>query len=273
MTYAMLTSPAAGEPPHPHRQDRDNRRSATVGSDADGGYSYTDGNAELYGLLGIEGTTYQIGFDAVAKLLGDVSGKTFLDFGCGTGRSARFLKGLGVRHVYAVDHDQNMISQALTQELDGVTFLRIDGPIPLPDASVDGAVSMNVFIEIRTLAAMTRACAEIARTLRPDAPFVLESSSPTAFGHTFRNFSYPHAGPLRSGATTPCIVTTPGGRFVIEDTYWTEDDYVDAVEQAGLAVITIDYPRPHDPAAWSTDEASIPPCIVIEARKARGRVT
>jgi SAM-dependent methyltransferase len=244
-----------------------------VRSDADGRYSYTDGNAELYGLLGIEGTTYRIGFDAVAKLLGDVSGKAFLDFGCGTGRSARFLRGLGAQHVYAVDHDQDMISQALTQELDGVTFLRIDGLIPLPDASVDGAVSMNVFIEIRTLAAMTRACAEIARTLRPDAPFVLESSSPTAFGHTFRNFSYPHAGPLRSGETTPCIVTTPGGQFVIEDTYWTEDDYVDAVEQAGLAVITIDYPRPHDPAAWSTDEASIPPCIVIEARKTRDRVT
>jgi hypothetical protein len=40
-----------------------------------------------------------------------------------------------------------------------------------------------------------------------------------------------------------------------------------------LAVITIDYPRPHDPAAWSTDEASTPPFIVIEARKARDRVT
>ena len=127
---------------------------------------------------------------------------------------------------------------------------------------------MNVFIEIRTLGAMTRACAEIARTLRPGAPFVLESSSPMAFGHTFRSFSYPHAGPLRSGDTTPCIVTAPGGQFVIEDTYWTEDDYVDAIEQAGLTVTTIDYPRPRDPAAWSTDEASIPPFIVIEARKA-----
>lgn len=37
-------------------------------------------------------------------------------------------------------------------------------------------------------------------------------------------------------------MTTPGGQFVIEDTYWSEDDYADAVEQAGLAVITIDYP-------------------------------
>ena len=138
-----------------------------MGSDSGGRYSYTGANAERYGSFGIEGTTYQIGFDAVAELLGDIRGKTFLDFGCGAGRSARFLKRLGARHVYAVDHDQNMIDQGLARELDGVTFLHIDSAIPLPDASVDGAVSMNVFIEIRTLGAMTRACAEIARTMRP----------------------------------------------------------------------------------------------------------
>jgi SAM-dependent methyltransferase len=240
----------------------------TVGSDAKVRYSYTEGNAGRYGSLGIEGTTYQIGFDAVAELLGDITATTFLDFGCGAGRSARFLKQLGARHVYGVDHDQNMIGQALSQGLDGVTFLRIDGPIPLPDASVDGAISMNVFIEIRTLDVMTRACAEITRTLRSGAPFILESSSPMAFGHTFRNFSYPHAGRLRSGDTTQCIVTAPDGQFVIEDTYWTQDDYVNAIERAGLTVTTIDYPRPRDPAAWSTDEASVPPCIVIAARKA-----
>jgi hypothetical protein len=77
----------------------------------------------------------------------------------------------------------------------------------------------------------------------------------------------PGAG-SRSGDTTPCVVTAPGGQFVIEDTDWTEGDYVAAIEQAGLAVAAIDYPRPRDPAAWSTDEASAPPCIVIEARKA-----
>jgi SAM-dependent methyltransferase len=244
-----------------------------MGSEADGRYAYTDGNAELYGLLGIEGTTYQIGFDAVAELLGDITGKTFLDFGCGAGRSARFLKALGARHVYGVDHDQDMIEQALSRELDGVTFLPIDCTIPLPDVSLDGAVSMNVFIEIRTPGAMRRACAEIARTLRPGAPFILESSSPMAFGHTYRSYSYPHIGPLRSGDTTPCIVTTPGGQLVIQDTYWTEDDYADAIEQAGLTVATIGYPRPHDPTVWSTDEASVPPCIVIEARKAARPVT
>jgi SAM-dependent methyltransferase len=85
------------------------RRPKIMGSDADGRYAYMDGNAELYGSLGIEGTTYQIGFDAVAGLLGDIAGRTFLDFGCGAGRSARFLRARGARHVYAVDHDQDMI--------------------------------------------------------------------------------------------------------------------------------------------------------------------
>jgi SAM-dependent methyltransferase len=89
-----------------------------MGSDTGDRYRYTGANAEAYGSFGIEGTTYQIGFDAVAELLGDISGKVFLDFGCGAGRSARFLKGLGARQVHAVDHDQNMIDQALAQELD-----------------------------------------------------------------------------------------------------------------------------------------------------------
>ncbi|HET9970106.1 MAG TPA: class I SAM-dependent methyltransferase [Streptosporangiaceae bacterium] len=89
----------------------------------------------------------------------------FLDFGCGAGRSARFLRALSARHVYAVDHDQDMIGQALSRGLDAVTFIRTGDTIPRPDASVGGAVSMNVFIEIRTPSEMRRACAEIARIL------------------------------------------------------------------------------------------------------------
>ena len=58
-----------------------------------------------------------------------------------------------------------------------------------------------------------------------------------------------------------------GGQFPIDDTYWTEEDYRGAPEQAGFTVATVDYPRPRDPAAWSTDEATVPPFIVIKAIK------
>jgi hypothetical protein len=73
----------------------------------------------------------------------------------------------------------------------------------------------------------------------------------------------------RSGQVTPCVVTTPAGELVIDDTYWTEDDYAGALRGAGLTITAIDYPMRRDPSAWSTDEALLSPCIVLTAVKAR----
>src|SRR6266567_7738143 len=145
-----------------------------MGADCGGRYSYTCGGAGLYDALGIEGTTYEIGFEAVRQALGDIQGQVFLDFGCGTGRSAAFLRSLGAGRVYGVDRDQAMIGKALARRLDGAVFARMDEVIPLPDESADGAVSLNVFIEIRTLAEMSGICREVTRTLRPGSPFIVE---------------------------------------------------------------------------------------------------
>jgi SAM-dependent methyltransferase len=239
-----------------------------MGPDNGGRYSYTPAGAKIYSTFGIEGTSYEIGYDCVRQLLdGNISGEIFLDFGCGAGRSTAFLKELGAGHVYGVDHDQNMVDLARAMNLDGAEFFFIADAIPLPDESVDGAISLTVFVEIRTVAAMRRACSEIARILRPGSPFIVMSISPMAFGHTFRNFAYPAAEHLHSGAIISAIVTAPGGQFSIDDTYWTEDDYREALSEAGFTVAAIDYPRPRDPSAWATDEATIPPFIVIKAIK------
>lgn len=235
--------------------------------DADDRYSYTPDNARIYDTLGIDGSTYEIGFRSVRELLGDIEGKVLLDFGCGTGRSAALLRALGARHVYGVDHDQNMIDVALAKGLKGATFTHIDDAIPLPDGSVDAAVSLNVFIEVRTLNAMRQICTEVFRALRPGGLFIVMSSSPMSFGHTFRSFSYPSTEPLQSGTLTTCIITAPDGQFSIQDTYWAEGDYAGALSQAGFTVATFEYPRPADPSAWPTDEATIPPYIVIKAIK------
>jgi hypothetical protein len=40
-----------------------------------------------------------------------------------------------------------------------------------------------------------------------------------------------------------------------------------ALLQAGFTVTAIDYPRPQYPSGWSTNEAAIPPFIVIKAIK------
>jgi len=160
-----------------------------------------------------------------------------------------------------------MLDLALATKLDGVEFFLIADTIPLPDEAADGAISLTVFVEIRTIPALSRACSEVARVLRRGSPFIVMSVNPMAFGHTFRSFGYPTAGPLQSGNITTAIITAAGGQFAIDDTYWTEEDYRDALVQAGFTVATIDYPSPHDPSAWSTDEATVPPFIVIKAIK------
>ena len=229
-----------------------------MGADSGSRFGYASGGAELHDQIGIEGTTYEIGFEAVRRALGDIQGQVLLDFGCGTGRRAAFLRSLGAGRVYGVDRDQDMIGKALTRRLDGIVFTRIDEVIPLADESVDGAVSLNVFIEIQTLTEMGGICREIARTLRPGSPFIVESTSPLAFGHTLRSYSYPVSGELRSGQITPCIVTTPAGELVIDDTYWTEDDYASALRKAGLTITTIDYP--HAPATRPPGPRTRPCC-------------
>jgi SAM-dependent methyltransferase len=223
-----------------------------MGSDAGGQYRYSADGAKIYGTLGIEGTTYEIGYGCVRESLGDgIAGKVFLDFGCGAGRTTFFLKALGAEHVYGVDHDRNMLGLALAARPGGVEFFLISDAIPLPDEAADGAISLTVFVEIRTMAAMSKACGEVARVLRRGSPFIMMSVSPMAFGHTFRSFGYPAAEPLQSGDITTAIVAAPGGQFPIDDTYWTEEDYRGALAQAGFAVASVDYPRPRDHAAWS----------------------
>jgi hypothetical protein len=49
-------------------------RAVVMGADSDGRFSYASGGAELYDALGIEGTTYEIGFGAVRRALGDIQG-------------------------------------------------------------------------------------------------------------------------------------------------------------------------------------------------------
>jgi SAM-dependent methyltransferase len=172
-----------------------------MGSAAGDRYSYTAGNARLYGSLGIEGTTYQIGFDAVRELLGPIEGKIFLDFGCGAGRSTAFLRALGARHVYGVDHDQDMIGEAESRGLGGVTFFHSDGAIPLPDASADGAVSLNVFVEIRTPGEMRR------RTPRSPEPSALAARSSWNLPARWR--SGIHSAATATRTADRCAAATP----------------------------------------------------------------
>ncbi len=226
---------------------------------------YSPEDARIYSQLEVIGTTYEISFNEVGRLLGNLQGKTVLDFGTGTGRSARFLKTLGVEKVIGVDHDENMIAQAKANHDEGLEFhLITDKTIPLPNESVDVAVSVHVFVEMHTLEEMQQAAKEVARVLKPDSTFIVVSTNPASIGYEYKSYMYRKQDGLRSGDPITCVVKGVSP-FEIDDTYWTEEDYRQVLESADFIKIQATFPIAEG-KEW-LDEKKVAPDMVLECIK------
>lgn len=228
-------------------------------------YKYSPEGASNYSQFGVVGTTYEVSFHELTRLLGDVQGKTVLDYGTGTGRSARLLKTLGAERVIGVDHNENMIAQAQANHDKGLEFhLITENTIPLPDESMDVAVSAHVFVEMRTLKEMQQAAEEIARVLKPTSMCIIISTNPASIGYEYKSYTYRKQDGLKSGDPITCIVKgeTP---FEIDDTYWTEEDYRQVLASAGFVNIQATFPLAEG-NEW-LNEGTVAPDIVLSCVK------
>jgi len=227
-------------------------------------YRYSPEQAIAYSQLGIAGTTYEISFKEISRM-GHFQGKTILDFGTGTGRTAHLLKLLGAKRVIGVDRNKNMMAQVLSAE--GVEFYLIaDNSIPLPDASVDAVVSAHVFVEMRTLEEMQQAVKEIARVLVPSGVFFLITTNPASPGCEYKSYRYEKIDGLKCGDLITCIIKTDPP-FTIIDTYWTVDVYYQVLLDAGFTQIQITMPLADDDGGEWCDEKEVAPDVVFVSIK------
>ena len=228
-------------------------------------YKYSKENAAIYSELGVTGTTYEVSFNEMARLLGPLGGKTVLDFGSGAGRSSILLKTLGAEKVIGVDHNETMIGQAIQTLTQGIEFHLIDETIPLPDNSIDVAVSAHVFVEMKTIGEMKRVSKEIHRVLKPGGQFIVISTNPSSIGHNFLNWSYKPQDNLKSGDIIVCKIKKGDESFNIDDVYWTEEDFRDVLTSSGFEVKNVTYPVAEG-EGW-LDETKVAPNIVLSAFK------
>src|SRR5512146_1918595 len=82
--------------------------------------------AEAYGRLEFPGTYYLAYRDLPTIITEHVTGRTALDFGCGAGRSTRFLKQLGFAAT-GIDISSSMVHLAREADPDGAYRLVTDG--------------------------------------------------------------------------------------------------------------------------------------------------
>lgn len=221
-------------------------------------------HAGEYAALEMEGTQF-LAFRDIPTLIREYAGSitSALDYGCGAGRSTRFLKRLGF-NVVGVDVSGEMLEQARSKDSSGEYHHIPSGHLPFEDSSFDLVFSSFVFLEVSRIEEIESILKEMKRVLRKDGIIIFVTDSMEATKGTWVSLSYSfpeNDRPLQSGDTVKLLIR--GIDVILHDYYWTEDDYTRAAERAGLTLAKLHKPlgSRDDPIEW-LDELTLSPMAI-----------
>lgn len=224
------------------------------------------GRAESYAKLEFPGT-YYLAYRDLPQLIDEhVRGTKALDFGCGTGRSTRFLSKLGFETV-GIDISENMIKKARQFDPNGEYRLVVDGNIGEPGEQVYSLVlSAFTFDNIPTAEKKIALFKALASVLERDGIMINLVSSPDIYTHEWASFTtkdFPENRQAKSGDVVGIIMKDVVDRRPVEDIIWMDDAYRDVYLQAGLEVVKMHAPLANDsePYEW-INETRIAPWVI-----------
>lgn len=201
--------------------------------------------AEAYSRLEFPGTYYLAYRDLPRITLEFAHGKKALDFGCGAGRSTRFLEKYGFSAI-GVDISASMLKKAREMDPNG-NYLQIDNG----DFSVFNTNAFDVIQSIFTFDNIPgwenkiKIFSEMNRMLKPDGIIINLVSSPEIYFHEWASFStkdYPENKSAKCGEIVNIINTDIADSRPVEDIIWPDENYRQVYDTAGLKVIHMEKP-------------------------------
>ncbi len=230
-----------------------------------------DVRASAYARLEYPGT-YYLAFRDLPAIIGEyVRGRTALDFGCGTGRSTRFLRALGF-DVVGVDIARHMLARAREFDPTGDYRLVPDGDLSsLPRDTWDLVLSAFTFDNIPTMDKKVALFRSLNGVLKPGGRIVNLVSSPEIYVNEWASFStkdFPGNRNAKSGDTVQIVMLDVEDRRPVEDILWTDESYSEVYTRAGLAPIATRRPlaKVSEPYAWVSETSIAPWVIYVLAR-------
>jgi len=213
--------------------------------------------------------TYSLAFrDLPALLRKHVRGTRAVDFGCGTGRSSRFLGGLGFE-VIGVDISEIMLAEARARDPGGDYRLVADGSLAgLGSGTADLILSAFTFDNIPTDPQKTAALRELRRLLAPGGRLAVVVSSADIYLHEWASFStrdYPENRGARDGDRVRIMMLDVPDRRPVVDVLCGDGHYRELFEAVGLRVV--DAVRPlatgAEPVQWVSETKISPWSIYV----------
>jgi SAM-dependent methyltransferase len=227
--------------------------------------------AEAYSKLEFPGTYYLAYRDLPEIISEHVKGRKAIDFGCGTGRSTRFLKKLGF-NVVGVDIAEDMIRKARELDPKGDYRLIEDGDFSMLEKNAYNLVlSAFTFDNVPTMEKKVRNFRELGKLLKNDGKIVSVVSSPEIYTHEWASFStkdFPENKHAKSGDKVRIIQTDTEDKRPVEDVVWTDEYYRETYKKAGLKLLKTYRPlaKESEPYKW-VNETRIAPWVIYVLKK------
>ncbi|HXM18434.1 MAG TPA: class I SAM-dependent methyltransferase [Candidatus Tumulicola sp.] len=227
--------------------------------------------AEAYAKLDFPGTYYLAYRDLPAIISEHVHGRKAIDFGCGAGRSTRFLRALGF-DVVSVDISEPMLARARDRDPQGDYRLVSDGDLTgLAAEAYDLVLSAFTFDNIPTIEKKTTLFQGLRRLLSLDGRIVSVVSSPEIYVNEWTSFStedFPENRAARCGDKVRIVMLDVEDRRPVEDILWTDEGYREVYERSGLKPIKVYRPLGDrgEAYAWVRETAIAPWVIYVLGR-------
>ncbi|MGB2768189.1 MAG: class I SAM-dependent methyltransferase [Candidatus Zixiibacteriota bacterium] len=222
--------------------------------------------AEAYAKLEFPGTYYLAYRDLPEIIFKHVRGRRAIDFGCGTGRSTRFLQKLGFDAI-GVDIAEDMIKKAKQIDPQGNYILIEDGDFSqVEEGSCDLILSAFTFDNIPTEKRKVELLRKLGGLLKSEGRIVNLVSSPEIYVNEWASFStkdFPENKLAECGDKVRIIVTAIDDKRPVEDIIWPDKDYRETYKKAGLEIIETYKPlaREDEPFEW-VNETRIAPWVI-----------
>jgi SAM-dependent methyltransferase len=227
--------------------------------------------AGAYATLEFANTYYLAYRDLPAITSNHVTGTKALDFGCGTGRSTRFLRKLGF-DVSGVDISEDMLRMARAADPSGDYHI-----VPGDDLTVFTPETFDLIVSLFTFdnipgPTKTRIFSDLRTLLRPTGTLVNVVSSPEIYTRDWASFTtknFPENAAARSGDVVRIVVKDHEDKRPVEDILCTEECYQEVYRAADLKTISKFRPLANggEPYSW-VNETRIPPWVIYVLRRA-----
>jgi SAM-dependent methyltransferase len=238
------------------------------------GNSYDDAaRAAAYASLEFPGTYYLAFRDLPEIIAASVTGRRVLDFGCGAGRSAGFLRRLGFE-VTGVDISPSMIELARRADPAGRYQLIADGDFSgLTPGAFDLVLSAFAFDNIPEVARRLGLLRGLGELLCPSGRMIVLGSTPEIYTHEWASFTtrdFARNRQARSGDAVQIVLKDVADPRPVTDYLWSHEDYLRQFSAAELELLACRKPlgREDEPQRWKT-ELTVAPWVIYVLRRSQ----